>query len=85
MRHVFMCGAITTRPGGMMKTALAGGLVTAGGSTQRVAPGTLRAPLRAIAVPSVTTTAQQDGAAAARTQEESGGRFQRALSDGECG
>ena len=85
MRHVFTRGAVPTRPRGVMKTTLAGGLVTAGGSTQRVAPGDVRAIGRAVALTPITATAQQDGAAAARTQEESGGRVQRALSDGECG
>ena len=85
MRHVFMRGTITAGPGGVMKTTGAGGLVTLSGGAQRMATGALRAIGRAIALTPVTAAAQQDLTAAAHAQEESGRRFQRALSDGECG
>lgn len=85
MRHVFMRGAITPSPGGMVETTGAGGLVTAGGGAETLPAGAPRAIGRAIALTPVTAAAQQDLTAAACAQEESGRGFQQALSDGECG
>jgi hypothetical protein len=77
MRHVFLSGAITARPCGMVETAAATLLIALLGLLLLHLPRSLRATFGAIALSAVTTAADVNLAAAASTQVESGVRFQQ--------
>lgn len=77
MRHVFLFGAITARPIGMMKTATATALIASRGLLLVVLSRGVGAVGIAIALPAIAGWTQQDLATASRAQEKSGNWLQR--------
>ena len=81
MRHVFLRRPITAGAQGMAKAPRPARLVAPAGRLQGRVSGAPCARTRAVPLTPVTAAAYEDLRTAARAQEKSGGRLQRALPD----
>lgn len=74
MRHFLLSDPVTALPFGVGVTAAQAGLIAAAGRTQGVPAGLLGAPLRAVALTSITVATDQYGGTAAGAQVASSGK-----------
>lgn len=77
MRHYLSLGAVAAHPLGMLEAALSSALVASARAANRLAPGRLRALVRAIVLATVAGAANAHLRAASCAQEESGNSVHR--------